>query len=392
MTSLYKDYSHPDFMGTATMRAAPKGGSGCYPWVTSTNETVLLHRSGSYRASQIPGFNKRKASGALLPHGYYCREDLKAGGVASASFSTGATGSCEGYTGTISTIGVVPSRGFLATDVTVWRSVNRDAMLQEALADCLPALDALTSLAESRKTVDMITGCARQARALIIQGRKGGFSSAQAAGKAWLQYRYGWRTLGMDIENAVEAYNNPLRPIVITGTASTKSSITETYNGVRYGLGGGPWPDLAVVGDQTVTTSLSVKARVDAMFTARSINALASPVVTAWELVPYSFVADWFVTVGTALKAWQVAMSAQYVASISSSYEEKHALNIHDLDAAAYWNFVTHAARGSGSLDFKRLMREPVGNISLIPVVNVHLTGKRVLDAAALCIGLKKLR
>lgn len=362
-------------------------GSACNDWVPSTMSTVLKQTSGSYRASKTPNFAKRKKAGELLVPGYYRREDLTGSGSARYAFTTDQVGTCLGYQGLITGLGFVPSREFLTSEIEAFKSFNGQVLLREALADCLAQFDALTTLAEAHKTIDMVENVAQRAKALLRQARKGGYQTAKAAGNAWLEWRYGWRLLGYDIVSAVEAYQNPIRGITITGKSKDSFIDSYTLRKLRSDFGG-IWQGLGLIFDQTVDINLQMKARVDARFSASSLNVLVSPVTTMWEVIPFSFVFDWFVDVGTALNAWQVKTSSSYVASLSTAYAEKH----HTLVTGGFGWSILHdlACSGTGDLSYTRKERFPVSDISTAPTWNTKLTSKRILDAAALCIGVRK--
>lgn len=116
----------------------------------------------------------------------------------------------------------------------------------------------------------------------------------------WLEYKYGWLPLLSDIYGAAEllktrfesdrtvytakgsfTHNRDVREPVWNGTQLTDYRATHSTT-VRYGLSFAP--------DNASRQILSV-------------TGISNPALLAWELLPYSFIFDWFLPVGNYLKA-----------------------------------------------------------------------------------------
>jgi hypothetical protein len=103
--------------------------------------------------------------------------------------------------------------------------------------------------------------------------------------------------------------------------------------------------------------------------------------LTAWELVPYSFVVDWFYDVGSFLEAHTLAVKASGLA-IGDGYDVTLVRNLDN---------VTHtlAAGWSGSINqtatsYGKLTRRVPGSVSQSPSWNVRLDEFKVLDLISL--------
>lgn len=137
-------------------------------------------------------------------------------------------------------------------------------------------------------------------------------SAAKATANTWLEYRYGWSPLIMDAENIIQGCyslkkraatrrlvvrasevwesektaNNPGSqwgsPLWIVSGDSRQKSVREAHAGVLYRVDPG-----TILGNSAQYMGL----------TTRDIPA------TLWEIVPYSFVVDWFVGVGSWIQA-----------------------------------------------------------------------------------------
>jgi len=127
----------------------------------------------------------------------------------------------------------------------------------------------------------------------------------------WLEYKYGWIPLLMDVKGTAEFFaqqwalgGRPPREVVRVSDSWDKSYEKR----VKYTpTGGAPQEDQ--VETLTVKDTVRLKAWVElnCPFLAAAQQAgLTNPLVVAWELVPYSFVFDWFIQVGD----WLTALTA----------------------------------------------------------------------------------
>lgn len=140
---------------------------------------------------------------------------------------------------------------------------------------------------------------------------------------AWLELQYGWKPLVSDICAALEAARNGLKLPVLTA----KRHLEE-----EHPL---PTPDPAgAVGFATGYCRSGVIARVDAELTSPALYQLDSlsllnPYSLFWELLPFSFVIDWFIPIGNMLKS----MSASFGLSLKG--RSTTAYTVMDLNCAS---------------------------------------------------------
>lgn len=182
-------------------------------------------------------------------------------------------------------------------------------------------VQSLVSLAELPKTLDLIADSIKSI-ALIIRGIKSGnFSDIQkgigntrkvrsypnfakdTVVKRWLELRYGWTPLIMEVQGAIKALGkrDPIKP---RATSRRVVSHTEIQNWAM---------NLVQSGYQDETYSFiftqTVKARAYCLYEAELTTRLARDFgveqfpLAAWELVPYSFVVDWFIPIGNWIEA-----------------------------------------------------------------------------------------
>lgn len=193
-------------------------------------------------------------------------------------------------------------------------------------------------VAEAKKTTDHILHTARRILEawkafrrgdLVRLARELGISPSRLH-KSWLEYRYGWLPLLMDIKGAAEGFakaNFPRKPIF---RVAGKAEETKTVNSVatnQYGIFGH--------GRATVrydcTASRKVKAVAWLEYQSRSFATaqqwgLTNPALLAWEVIPFSFVFDWIISVGDWLTAL-TALNGLIALSAFQSTETTFALN-----------------------------------------------------------------
>lgn len=128
-------------------------------------------------------------------------------------------------------------------------------------------------------------------------------------GQAWLQYRYGWQPLMHDIEDITKAYKH-----VMDHQKSPPLLVKRSMQPLEYSYKG------SVTGGSLATGNFEYEHRWDVKVSAGVIYKINDAllhsqarhyagldmrgfVLTAWELIPYSFVVDWFLGVGDWLNA-----------------------------------------------------------------------------------------
>jgi hypothetical protein len=182
------------------------------------------------------------------------------------------------------------------------------------------------AFAERKQTVDLFATTARRLTLSFTSLRKGRVSecfshlgislSSKSAGwhnrfkkrytkdpfnasaQAWLELQYGWKPLLQDVYGAAEKLASiPFEPMVNTVRSQGACERTDVS-------------DLSIDGGYDVCYS-SVSARAGYTLTYTVSNpvlreassvGLTNPALLAWELLPYSFVVDWFLPIGTYLE------------------------------------------------------------------------------------------
>nr|WFS39157.1 MAG: putative maturation protein [StochSRVP_11 levi-like virus] len=138
---------------------------------------------------------------------------------------------------------------------------------------------------------------------------KDGFSFAA---NSWLEYKFGWLPLLSDVRGAAEALAKFHREDYSVGTvnAATEIKLNPVWTRVPYGS----------TGSMTDSSSGDIKAKIKLRFkTSVGIfgntpnMGLSDPHVLVWELLPYSFVVDWFLPVGDYLSALTATQGVSFL-------------------------------------------------------------------------------
>lgn len=129
--------------------------------------------------------------------------------------------------------------------------------------------------------------------------------------QAWLEANFGWSPLVEDIHAAAEVLGS--QPSVEYCTASAKDPprwISKLYSYVKYDRPtGGPWGLLYDLKQDQYLEQISIRSGC----IVRGVNpnaallsglGLTNPAYVAWDAVPFSFVVDWFIPIGSYLKSF----------------------------------------------------------------------------------------
>jgi hypothetical protein len=204
----------------------------------------------------------------------------------------------------------------------------------EKLKACLgEASQTMVNIAERREAVNMIVARAGQLLRFTRHLRKLQFKAAahelgldepprsllkrpgqKALAKNWLEYHFGWEPLIKDIGISVDVLNGqPPHGVTIHGSSSrTDKSVYR-----------GDFGDTKRVDHTTIQNKVKLGCTVNIsnpnLFLANQMG-VVNPLTVAWELVPFSFVVDWFVNVSDFLSSCSDFLGV----TVSRSYQSSH--------------------------------------------------------------------
>lgn len=222
-------------------------------------------------------------------------------------------------------------------------------------------VQALVTVAEAPSTIRTISSYMKQAYRLLrafkrldLKYLKGQLSLKELQNQ-WLSARYGIRPLIGDVRNVADA-------ILSAKTGRHRSSrrsfrgraedtFSSTVNDVTWRP---PGTTIVVSGSLTSFGNLSSRATVVVGYSPEVANnfrteltrmlSLGAFIDTAWELIPYSFVVDWFANIGDVLSSWQPIMAGEVLTAcvttqttISSSFVANKAEGLALPSYSQYW-------------------------------------------------------
>lgn len=175
----------------------------------------------------------------------------------------------------------------------------------------------------------------------LPQGWKRGFSreARSRATDNWLAYQYGVRPLISDVSGAIEAYNKvrQARPLIERFRAST---FRETVISESSSQGNDPNSNIAYKSQGTFTRKVKCYAELETaadFWSAASLTGLTNPALLAWELIPYSFVIDWFINVGDYIEAQGTIQGLKRVTVIVTDTRESNSTYTRAGATAYHW-------------------------------------------------------
>lgn len=200
------------------------------------------------------------------------------------------------------------------------------------------------------------------------------------ASNLWLQYTYGIKPLVSTMYGFMEAFTKPQRGRVkVRGRASEHDEFTR--------LGGTAGTTMkSFINDSARCEHVAwLNLKPDFLLDYGSLSSL-NPASIAWELVPYSFVADWVFDIGGYLRNLESAMMYNrfYEMGYSTQTSRRFVDSYYLFDGVVSNNRITSSGHGN-STGVKKL-RQPNGlpPFPHWPVFNCDLGWRRLLSGASL--------
>lgn len=215
---------------------------------------------------------------------------------------------------------------------------------------------------------------------------------------AWLEYRYGWKPLILDCESAIKSvgdYANTKinRRLVARSSHGYSGQFSQDF--VKVGLG--RWTMLsssgvtigsgkAVSHAGVIYEQKSVRNVPDAIVTNLGLQAKDVP-ATIWEVIPYSFVVDWFVGVGDWLQATTPNVNVSVLGSWGTTlldWESRSNVTMH-YPAVAPATTPTITNVGTYTVKVQSVIRTcGAGPTSIPPTKGMNLSVVQTVDALSL--------
>lgn len=356
--------------------------SGSWNWNVSEPKGRTTITSYDQIVDQLtPNFTAIVEAGQVKPvHPLTIRKDGSTGYeifATGTSRSPGATGGYKFSHGAASKMG---------HNASPFSDKDRNDVALEALARFNgEAIDALTSTLEFHKTVSMVVGFRRSVLKNVmialrewkrrkpskIRSLKDAWDSFS---NFWLEWRYGWRVLYYEYEAIVEYVENMDRGVLVVPARASIEATTTTTTVIDLNHSA-----IKLVRERTTLHVLrsGVVGSID-----KSVVSTFNPIRTGWELIPFSFVIDWFISVGTLIDAFIPAKGRDV--SLTWSSESFESIDLYRAEPAGTTYNSTISVSSVGSLTAKSVTRTVGTRATPLPPFSYQLSPGQILDLATL--------
>lgn len=316
------------------------------PGVPAVSDRQMVTTRTWRESVRTPHYFKRKARGEILPVNplkeVKTRLLSRNGSMTAVHVSGGAPYQMEGniplfcaFGGKVPSWDIVPEPPLLDSSVANSLAVTAVSNARQEL------FDSLTFMAELEKTIEMLTGCVERytTRLLIVDKharvawkswKRGALAPKSSANFAdffsscWMEWRYGITPLMFDID---ALYKQLLELDALThrvrGKAEPEPTISNVKSGVVSGYGftaGGISASGGWLSKVKITRFQRVQPKAKALLElVSSFRCAVDPMLTAYEVIPYSWMFDWFVNVGELIRSFSPFQQGR-VASCSASF------------------------------------------------------------------------
>lgn len=198
----------------------------------------------------------------------------------------------------------------------------------------------------------------------------------------WCEFTYGWRPLMGDIYGVASNIVGQVKNSLNLYTVRASSLVTSTYDTQIPGLN--LWHDAKVEVSVNAMHTFGVRLRREDPALARwtSLN----PLAVAYELMPYSFVLDWFVDIGGYMRNLETSLryGSNFISGYEGSFTKASARSV--CNSFIQNGNSIETCSGNGSVQEKVYSRSLLSSYPAptFPSFQVDLGSSRLLSAAAL--------
>ncbi len=291
--------------------------------------------------------------------------------------------------------------GLTGSNPTVYKAIDAaetSAVVSEAVTDCWASSrqnygDILVDLAEFDQTARMLLKPFSSVQSYIKtcvslytkKYQRRPTSVREAVQGVWLETRYGWRPLLGSIESVSKALLTPELNRRQTSRGSKSFTKTDTKTGViDFGSGVVNWSCYIT---ETISVRASLLADATTSMRTRLGLDLGGVLSLPWELVPYSFVADWFANVGSFLQGMGAYATGR---GLGSCYTQKNVIeNVYQCTSTVPISIRTLARSANNTATVKLIQTDrlpvlPPPSVTVKVDVSQMTSLKHAIDAVTL--------
>lgn len=191
----------------------------------------------------------------------------------------------------------------------------------------------------------------------------------------WLELRYGWRTLGYDIMSLNKAIQN-------LNVARKRYSERKGSKNLQTSTETSTTSSPPSIVDHIVNLEIETGVRGSVVADIEVPQFQFNPLQTGWELIPLSFVVDWFVSVGKSISAASfLAYQSKYSASVGQYVKvTKSVISTLRNNASVNGTWVQ-----TGDCVASLEVRTPC-SVPLVPHFSLNLNATKVFDLVGLLV------
>lgn len=232
-----------------------------------------------------------------------------------------------------------------------------------------------------------------------------GLLSSEELRNLWLMYRYGIRPLYYDLKG-VHKYLSRHGKLAKRHTAranpkseSQSGKVVGSYT-VQVPLNTTNYLPFTTTYEQWTEQNLSVRAGVlyvtefsGALTEQLALLGVDRPLSSAWDLLPFSFIADWFIGIGPFIASWEPKPGCGVLASWTVSAREaktcNHVTGIVPKSGMTGWNKFSVMSLVPATRSVRMVRRQADPALPMLPSSALKLDPAKLLDLAAIFLRLK---
>lgn len=259
-------------------------------------------------------------------------------------------------------------------------------MIAQTAHDMAAAINALKKCDYVGAAKNLGVAASRKSRVSKKFKRQWEKDQARAIARGWLQLSYGWRPLIADAIGAAEALAKAAEQYMFDKISTRRSqTLSQTIN---TPLTSGWTGYNTEVRTMEISISYVLFYKVDMKLAGgMSSLGLTNPATIAWELMPWSFVIDWFVPIGN----WIASLDAEAGTTFSTGTRSQKVVIRNEGERNGYFRSGTTTLQGSARASVVRkaytrglLYSTPV---AYLPYMKDPRSTEHWLNAAALLTG-----
>jgi len=255
---------------------------------------------------------------------------------------------------------------------------------------------ALMSLAEGEKTIQSLVSVFRRALKIILAVRSLNFAALRREltpkelQNRWMEARYALRPLMYEVSGIMDAVTKDARHDRFTFRGSVSSTETAEDEEVFTSDRGYRFYTLEKHSSRTVEVRAGVLAKLEelSLLNRWGFDQIAE---TVWEIIPFSFICDWFFNVGKTIASWTPEGGLRTLASWyvvrnltyqTTIVKDAYVTSCSEADPQNCYENYYHKSVGGTTIIHNTKQRVPSPVRAVLPTFTLKLSAAKLLDLA----------